>query len=162
MESDSNMQIPRSAIDSSDMQTDSIKTWQFETVEEAKEVFGDHFLTPSYIPAGFKLDSINGHGQNKDAIDILQLNYVSGKSSFVITQNKNFTQDNYFTQYKAIDINGAEGYVNSFGLNGQKQDNGDAEDGMVAELHWIANNVHYMVSGAISESEAISIARSMK
>lgn len=162
MEYDTHMQIPSDqSIDNAQTETNSIKVWEFQTIEEAKEMFGEYFLTPSYIPSGFNLNSINGFGQQKDAIDSLQLNYVSGEKSFTIVQNKNFAQDNYFTNYKSVDINGVEGYIKSSALNTQ-QDSGVSKDEMIVELHWIANNVHYMVSGAISESDAISIAKSMK
>lgn len=150
MESNDNVYTPFNHPDSTaGPDSSSLKIWQLEDLEKAKKSFGDSFLVPSYVPAGFKLDNIQAYGYQQDSADKIVLNFISVEKSFSIIEDKNVPSENHFTGYKSIDINGIEGYV--IGTNDS-----------YAEIHWIANKVHYMVAGSIPEDEAISIAKSMK
>ena len=130
------------------------------TQDEAKKQFGEFLLVPSYIPDEFILDKIYASGkqeeeQNRTATSIV-LTFISDEKSFLINQEKSSFQDE-FIGYKTVDINGVNGYL----IRGAS-DIDESLDGVITELHWFLNDVHYSVSGQITENEAIQVACALK
>ena len=146
--------IPQILLGPSD-DTTLLKTWMLNTQDETKKQFGDFFLVPSYVPNDFILDEIYASGkqeeeQAKTATSIV-LTFVSSEKSFQIIQEKSSFQ-NEFIGYKPVDINGVNGYL----IRGAS-DIDESLDGVITELHWFLNDVHYSVSGQITENEGIEV-----
>jgi hypothetical protein len=93
------------------------------------------------------------------------LSYAAGERSFIIIEQKSSEKEG-FLNFETIDINGMEGYLkpeigDSDGLpeNGGKETRTEIAD---TELHWFKDDVHYSISGMITQEDAIKVARSMK
>ena len=114
------------------------KSWVIDTLDNAKGDFESTFIIPTYIPEDYELD------------------YFSGDKSFMIIQEKGQVE-NKFANYEEFDINGTIGF-----LNKNISTEGENEDSMNIELHWFKDEVHYLISGLITQEDAIKIARSMK
>jgi len=132
--------------DSTDSPKGELKTWLPDTIEQARLQFGDAFLVPAYLPEGFSLDSISASGYREEAAEEVILYYAKKEEVFSIIQDKTATGGRY-NGYEEVDINGVKGYIKH-------------GDGTV--LFWIANGVHYSISGQISKDEAVETARSLK
>lgn len=118
------------------------------TQQEAEVFFGEGFMMPEYTPEGFTLNSISLKSAGYKQVT---LSFLSETGSYVVIEDK-ARETGGFEGFKSADINGAQGYVKS-------SDNADLPD---TEAHWISKDAHYAVIGSITESEALSIARSMK
>lgn len=139
--------------------------WLFNTVEEAAESFGSAFLVPSFIPEGFTQGTIYASGMDSFEAEKVVLCYAAGDRSFMIIEQKS-SEKGEFLNFKTVNINGTEGYLkpetrDSVGLpkNGRKEAGTEITD---TELHWFKDDVHYSVSGLITQEDAIKVARSMK
>lgn len=130
--------------------------WRVESLDEAKNSFGDFFLTPAYVPEGFTQSGINASGTLEDPALRVEMSYASGERSFVIIEDKNSPLID-FTGFETVDINGYDGY-----LKAARPDNYKAAAAHDTELHWHANGVRYAVAGQISGEEALRIANSME
>ncbi|WP_199620724.1 DUF4367 domain-containing protein [Paenibacillus alkalitolerans] len=123
-------------------------TWQLQSVEEANEQFGSALFIPSFIPDGYKLQSINASGPQADEVMSVTFSYVSGEGSFELTASE-LAEPYIAEDVKTVDINGFTGYMKS------------GETDQSTELHWNASGVRYTLTGKLSEDEALSVARSM-
>ncbi len=124
-----------------------IRQWQPGSPEEAGRSFGEGFLIPSYIPEGFEPAGIYASVTGEGNADSVILSYIAGDRSFMIMEQK-AAEEWKFPGFEAIDINGAEGFVNS-----QEQ---------YTEVYWFTGGVQYSVSGVVDREEAIMTARSME
>ena len=132
------------------------KSWVIDTLDNAKGDFESTFIIPTYIPEDYELEKINASGFEEGKAYKIILNYFSGDKSFMIIQEKGQVE-NKFGNYEEIDINGTIGF-----LNKNISTEGENEDSMNIELHWFKDEVHYLISGLITQEDAIKIARSMK
>ena len=130
------------------------ETKMIKTLKEAAEIFGDTFLTPSYVPEHFKLDTVFSYGLKDTSADRIILNFISGNQSFSIIQEKALWE-NPFSGNKQVDINGFIGYISS------KKAPGADKESSTTEVYWYSEGVIYRVVGMITENEAIQIARSL-
>lgn len=125
--------------------------------DEAGQAFGDKLRIPSYLPEGFSLHQISVTGPKEEAATEAVISYTAGDRSFGLFVNKDdkVNMPQYFDE--KVDLNGVEGYL----IIGEPiQDNG----GMVpnVQLHWYTDHIHFMISGLVSQEEALQIARSME
>lgn len=118
------------------------------TEEEAGTFFGEGLLTPQYAPRGFALQSISLTGD--DSYKQVTLVYSDGANSYAVTEEKPYVSGG-FEGFGSADINGVEGYIKPAAAGPPD-----------AEVHWTLEEAHYAVTGSISESEALAVARSMK
>jgi hypothetical protein len=123
-----------------------IQQWQPASPEEAAESFGEGFLIPSYIPEGFQPADIYASGTAAEGTDSVVLNYLGGDRSFHIMEQRS-EEAWKFPGFETIDINGADGFVNSLE--------------QFTEVYWYGDGVQYSVSGALTRDEAIMTARAM-
>lgn len=133
-----------------------IQSWELESPEAAKKVFGGSFLQPSYIPESFKLYGIFASGDGNRAQEIL-LQYRDGERYFMVVENRQTAEATGLNNYESIEINGVKGYKKAVtsGLGG-------SEAAADTEVHWFRDGVHYAVSGQITGEEAVRIAEGMK
>lgn len=127
---------------------------KLESLEAAREDFGEGFLVPAELPQGFTLESIYAYGEKNEASQII-LTYVSGEKSFLVMEEKIETREQ-FENARKVELRGETGYLNP----GVAQ--GESEDKPLNELHWYVNKVHYTIGGLISQQETVEIALSMK
>jgi hypothetical protein len=125
--------------------------------DEAGQAFGDKLRIPSYLPKGFSLHQISVTGPKEEAATEAVFSYTAGDRSFGLFVNKEdkVNMSQHFDE--KVDLNGVEGYL----IRGEPiQDNG----GMVpnVQLHWYTDHTHFMISGLVSQEEALQIARSME
>lgn len=132
------------------------KSWVIDTLDNAKGDFESTFIIPTYIPEDYELEKINAYGFEEGKAYKIILNYFSGDKSFMIIQEKGQVE-NKFANYEEFDINGTIGF-----LNKNISTEGENEDSMNIELHWFKDEVHYLISGLITQEDAIKVARSMK
>lgn len=132
------------------------KEREIKTLEEARDSFGDAFLTPSYVPENYKLAYIRASGPDENTADRVVLNYSDGNRSFSVIQEKVSMQQE-LTGFKTVDINGIAGYLRALPV-----DAGENKDVPGAEIHWFKEGVHYSITGSLTEDEAIRIASSME
>lgn len=133
----------------------AVREWDIETLEEARDRFGDAFLKPSYIPGNYKLDRIRVSGPDENIADKVVLSYHDGDRSFSIIEEKDSVQQE-LTGYKTVDINGVTGYVRVL-----PYDMGVNKEASGIEIHWFKEGVHYSITGLLTEDEAIKTASSM-
>jgi acetyl/propionyl-CoA carboxylase alpha subunit len=129
-----------------------VNSWSFVSVEEARDAFGEGFLTPGNIPLGFELESITGTG-TEDQVENVTLTYSESASSvdglirfITITQEKVASSWEYYG-FEEVDLLGYTGYVSA------------SEE--TAELHFFLGSVRYDVIGQLQKDQAIAIAKSM-
>jgi hypothetical protein len=127
---------------------------KIESLEAARDEFGEGFLVPAQLPEGFRLESIHAYGEKGEASQII-LAYASEDKSFLVIEEKTETRLQVENARK-VELQGETGYLNP----GFPQD--QQPDPVMNELHWYVNNVHYSVGGLISEQETVEIALSMK
>jgi hypothetical protein len=135
---------------------DEIKSWQLDTMEEARMKFGEYFMMPSFIPDGYKIGSIYVSGFVEDAASKSTLTYTSEGRSFLIIEEKSPFEGG-IENFKPVEINGVKGYMKP-----GTSDTGEKVENFDNEIHWFLNGVHYSVSGQITENDALNVARSMK
>jgi len=121
-----------------------------KNIEEAKEYLDGAVLTPSYIPDGFKLDTIKAVGSNSVIVDSIYLAYTFEDRTFVISMEKDREWKD-FSSYMDVDINGVNGHI--------KSSDSDQE---LTELRWFKDNVLYSIEGSLSREQAVLIAKSLK
>lgn len=83
---------------------------ELNTVDEAVQIFGDEFRSPSYIPEGFKLNRIQTSAFENEKSDKIVLSYSAGERSFSVIQEKTEKQIDP-VGYKTIDLDGITGYL---------------------------------------------------
>jgi hypothetical protein len=127
---------------------------KIESLEAARDDFGDGFLVPLRLPEGFRLESIHAYGEKGEATQII-LTYAFEEKSFLVIEERTDARQQVENSRK-VDLQGETGYLNP-GITRDQQ-----PDPVINELHWYVNNVHYSVGGFISEQEAVEIALSMK
>lgn len=120
------------------------------SLEEAKEYLDGAVLTPSYIPEGFKLDTIQAVSSNAGIVQNIYLAYTSKDMTFVISIEKDREWKD-FSSYRDVDINGITGHIKSYD-----------SDQKLTELRWFVENVLYSVEGSLSEEQAVRIAQSLE
>lgn len=121
-----------------------------KNLEEAKEYLDGAVLTPSYIPDGFELDTIQAVSSNSGIVDSIYLAYTFENRTFVISMEKDKEWKD-FSSYRDVDINGVNGHIKS-GDPGQE----------LTELRWFKDNVLYSIDGSLSREQALLIAESLK
>lgn len=151
MMAEGNSTLPISPEGSSVNPSRSTVSISLKTLNEAKEYLGNTPLTPSYLPSGFKLKGIQAVSYNEDSRRSLWMEYVSEDKSFVISIEKE-SEWKSFEGYKDIQINGMAGHIKSY--------NDSSYIG--AEIRWFAGKALYTVEGAVPETEAIEIAKSLE
>jgi len=124
-----------------------------QTGAQPGQVFGNAFLTPSYIPEGFQLEKTYETGTDEKNADKIILSYVAEERTFIIIEEKmaeadTFQDDEAIFNSESVVINGTEGYQRA--------------DSSGSQVHWFKNGMHYCVSGQIPIDEAVKVARSMK
>ncbi|XID94496.1 hypothetical protein ACF3MZ_08235 [Paenibacillaceae bacterium WGS1546] len=126
------------------------------TYEEARAAYGDDLHTPTFVPEGFSLNQISVTGPRNGEATGAVFSYVSPERSFGIFAEKGEASlpDRYTQE---VDVNGAVGYL----IGGEPSPDPEALAANV-ELHWRSAGVTYMISGLVTENEAVAIARSMK
>lgn len=143
---------PLGAPENSRFMAMDVNSWSFVSVEEARDAFGEGFLTPGNIPLGFELESITGTG-TEDQVENVTLTYSESASSvdglirfITITQEKVASSWEYYG-FEEVDLLGYTGYVSA------------SEE--TAELHFFLGSVRYDVIGQLQKDQAIAIAKSM-
>jgi hypothetical protein len=128
-----------------------MKTQELSTENEAKQLFGNDLLLPTYIPSPFVLDRINAKSEGKEKVNKVIFTYTAKDQvySVMIERSK---MNNIPLGFQEVDINGVKGYL-------KKDESIENSD---AELDWYMNDIHYMVNGLITSDEAKKIAQSLK
>lgn len=129
----------------------TIKSVDLKTMGDAKEFLEVEILEPSYLPGSFKIKRIYGIMDESNRRKSGFIECVSGDKTFVISVEQN-TDWKSFEGYKNVDINGVQGYMNTF----------EESSIEISELRWFMGKNLYIVSGAISEADALKVARSLK
>lgn len=132
---------------------DAIKTntsQQLNSLDEAKKYLDGAVLIPSYIPEGFKLDTIQAVSSAAGIVENIYLAYTLEDRTFVISMEKNKEWKD-FSLYRDVDINNAAGHIKSYD-----------SDQELTELRWFVDKVLYSVDGSLSEEQAIRVAKSLK
>jgi Domain of unknown function (DUF4367) len=122
-----------------------------QTFEEAKNYLNVDALEPSYLPNGFKLIEIYGVSNPDNGTRNLWIVYGAQDKSFTICVDGS-SQWEIYDEYMEIEINKIRGYMRSYKDNFNEN----------AELRWFVNENLYTVEGAISEEDAVRVARSLK
>ncbi|MEY8000717.1 DUF4367 domain-containing protein [Clostridium sp. Mt-5] len=105
--------------------------------------FGSNVSLPSYVPEGFKLDSMVVP-QNAEEEKIIDIKYTNADDKyFNLIQSKKLSPN---ISGEKIDINETTGYIST-------------ED--IIKITWIKNNIQYTLYGNISKDSIISIAKSI-
>lgn len=136
----------------------SAAEWNPATLEEAGASFGPAFLIPSYIPDSFELGQILASGRDAENAANISIIYSSGGRSFTITEQKENGGINtdIFKGYRKVKIGGSDGYIETAGADG----NSSSGTG-TTEVHWFSNNVHYSVTGHLTQEDALMTAELM-
>lgn len=133
--------------------------WKPANLDEAGASFGPDFLVPAYIPDDYGLGQINALGADvKNAVEII-ISYNSGKRSFMITEQKESGGTNdpkLFKDYHKVKIGGSDGYVKTSATGGSSAP-GTAD----TEVHWFKNDIHYSVTGELTQEDALMTAELM-
>ncbi|GAA0330538.1 hypothetical protein GCM10008967_21300 [Bacillus carboniphilus] len=125
----------------------NVKDEDIETAGEAKDILGTSLLLPTYVPTGFELERIHTLSVNNQQQKKVIFTYVSDEQSYLIIAEIT-EQELYFPSSQQVEINGITAYV-----SGSDYD---------SELHFDKDNIHYMISGLISQEEAVKIAEGLK
>jgi len=123
------------------------------SLEDVIKNMEGELLLPSYVPAGFNLDSIQVNTSYKKNVI---LEYMSKGSGFALWISDK-TIKNYNNSSKIIEINGNVGYISYL-----KSEPGDNTKKGSVELLWKYKDIYYWLSGSIDEIEAIKVAESIK
>ncbi|WP_243354580.1 DUF4367 domain-containing protein [Bacillus litorisediminis] len=115
---------------------------ELSSPNEVREVLGDAILLPTYIADGFELEQINAQGENK-----VIFTYVSADQSYLIMIEKAENQQ-FFTKFEKVQIHQKTGYLYTTTYD--------------SELHFYANDFHYMISGLINKDEVIKVAEGLQ
>ncbi len=133
--------------------------WKPANLEEAGAGFGPEFLVPAYTPDDYKLEQINASGSDtKNAVKVV-IAYISGSRSFAITEQKESGVANnpeLFKDYRKVKIGGSDGYIKT-AAPGEGSDSGTAN----TEIHWFKNDIHYSVTGELTQEDALMTAELM-
>jgi hypothetical protein len=133
--------------------------WKPANLEEAGAGFGLEFLAPAYTPDDYKLGQINASGADtKNAVKVV-ITYSSGNRSFTITEQKESGVANtpeLFKDYRKVKIGGSDGYIKT-AAPGESSDSGTAN----TEIHWFKNDIHYSVTGELTQEDALMTAELM-
>lgn len=124
---------------------------QLADTDEAKAWFGQELLLAEYIPDRFELEAIFALGEKASENVRVEFTYSSGTEVFMIIQNKLNETPPFFGEQ--IEINGNKGYINSRQLNSEME---------WTQLSWFSDEIYVLLSGEISEEEAIKVAKSLK
>jgi hypothetical protein len=122
-----------------------------KTLDEAKKYISNGAFIPSYLPSGFKLKGIQALSYNEDSRRSLFMEYVSGDKSFVISVEQE-SEWKSFEGYKDVQINDMAGHIKTYSDSSYTG----------SEIRWFAGKALYTVEGAVSETEALKIARSLE
>jgi hypothetical protein len=120
------------------------------STSEAEKYWGGKLLLPSHIPANFELTDISLPNDNKEIY--VKLTYNSNNNYFKLTENKN---TKYNLSGKSIDING----INATIVENNNLSNSNNTE--TTQIVWVKNNVQYSIIGNISDTELVSIAKSL-
>ncbi|MDF2673747.1 MAG: hypothetical protein K0R09_2012 [Clostridiales bacterium] len=123
---------------------------QLNSLDEAKKYLDGAVLIPSYIPKGFKLDTIQAVSSKAGIVENIYLTYTLEDMTFIISMEKDKEWKD-FSLYRDVDVNGATGHIKSY-----------VSEQELSELRWFAGSVLYTVEGSLSEEQAIRIAQSLK
>jgi hypothetical protein len=133
--------------------------WKPANLEEAGAGFGPEFLAPAYTPDDYKLGQINASGADtKNAVKVV-ITYSSGNRFFTITEQKESGVANspeLFKDYRKVKIGGSDGYIKT-AAPGESSDSGTAN----TEIHWFKNDIHYSVTGELTQEDALMTAELM-
>jgi hypothetical protein len=122
-----------------------------KTLDEAKKYIGNGACIPSYLPSGFKLKGIQALSYNEDGKRNLFMEYVSGDKSFVISVEQE-SEWKSFEGYNDVQINKLAGHIKTYSDSSYTG----------SEIRWFAGKALYTVEGAVLETEALKIARSLE
>ncbi len=121
---------------------------ELNSMEEAREVYGDDLMLPTYVPEDFQLDRIHVLNGNMEQADKLILTFTSLEESYSVMVERTELQNKPLGT-ELVDINGLEGYLKK-----------ETPEQLDVELNWFTNDSHYIINGIISSTEALKIARS--
>lgn len=123
------------------------------SIDEAKELFGDHLLLPAYIPVDFELEQIHSKGSIDDhASTWISLTYMRDKDFLKIIQAQSPSILAKPQHAEQITLEQTDAYWHM-----TKTDN----DQPLTELMWEWNDVQYIIQSSLSVDEAIQIANSL-
>lgn len=143
----------------------------YGSLDLARKAFGEDFLQPVYIPAGFKLTAAEGFPQGENLIWKVVLTYKKEKYTFQITEEK-LGQDKQTKQeelqgFRKIEIGGTPAYIRTVENTGAAGESGAAGGagkdnlGPTAEILWYGNATLYSVAGGLDEAEVVKVAKAM-
>lgn len=144
----------------------------YGSLDLARKAFGEDFLQPVYIPAGFKLTAAEGFHQGEKLIWKVVLTYEKEKFTFQITEEK-LGQDKQTKQeelqgFRKIEIGGTPAYIRTVENTGAAGESGAAAGGAgkdnlgpTAEILWYGNETLYSVAGGLDEAEVVKVAKAM-
>ncbi len=126
------------------------------SIDEAKAAFGSSFLTPNYIPEGYKVDQIQISKDEEKQIFGVSLTYLTTGGCFVITQEKSRLSEDV-SGFDQIKLKEATGYI-------KESESGDTPEtsGTYGELHWMKDGIHYAISGSLTKEEIVKIANALR
>lgn len=155
----------------------------YGSLDLAAKAFGENFLQPVYIPAGFKLTAAEGFPEGGSITWKLVLTYEKEKYIFQITEeklgpDKQTRQQKELQGYRKIEIGGAPAYVRMVkkagaigeteaateATTGAAEETGSAgmdDLGPTAEILWYGDETLYSVAGGLDEAEVIKVAEAM-
>ncbi|OBR67987.1 hypothetical protein A7K91_18830 [Paenibacillus oryzae] len=120
------------------------------STEEAKGLFGNDLLAPSFVPEGFQLSKIEATGMKegeKAAVTRVVYFYQSGEREFtyMIDRAEAVIPMEFFSE---SEVSGTKAYV-------------FAQPNMT-ELYWKNGGLQFSVVGGISEEESLTVAESLQ
>jgi hypothetical protein len=121
---------------------------ELNSMEEAREWYGDDLLLPTYVPGNFQLERIHVLSGTQEQAQKLIFTFTSIDASYsVMVERTNKANKPFGTDL--VDINGHEGYLKK-----------EAPEQLDVELNWFVNDSQYVINGILSSTEALKIARS--
>ncbi|MDF2856385.1 MAG: hypothetical protein K0Q87_2236 [Neobacillus sp.] len=121
---------------------------ELNSMEEAREWYGDDLLLPTYVPENFQLERIHVLNGTQEQTQKLIFTFTSINASYsVLVERTDGAYKPLGTEL--VDINGHEGYLKK-----------ETPEQLDVELNWFVNDSQYVINGILSSTEALKIARS--